>query len=284
VAAELTGLTGLTADVTAAFDTAADRYDTVGPQFAGPVAARLTELAALQPGWRVLDAGCGAGAVLIRAARAVQPAGHVTGIDLAPRMLDRAAREAAAQGLAQAVTLRAGDAARPPLPDASCDAVVASLVLYLLPDPEAALRAWRAVLVPGGKLAFSRGAGPDPRWSPVLAAVDAYASEVAGWEAHVHRPGPLAQTLELLGACGYAEIASVVETVTVRYDSPEQWWEAAVAEGPWVTWQHIPPARLAQARTEALEMAAELREPDGALLRHIKMAYLTARRPQAADR
>jgi ubiquinone/menaquinone biosynthesis C-methylase UbiE len=281
VAAEVSGLT---ADVTAAFDTAADRYDTVGPQFAGPVAARLTELAALQPGWRVLDAGCGAGAVLTRAARAVQPGGHVTGIDLAPRMLARAAREAAALGLEQAVTLREGDAARPPVAAVSCDAVVASLVLYLLPDPAAALRAWREVLVPGGKLAFSRGAGPDPRWSPVLAAVDAYASDVAGFEAHVHRPGPLAQTIELLGACGYADIESVVETVTVQYDSPEQWWEAAVAEGPWVTWQHIPPARLAQARAEALVMAAGLREPGGALLRHIKMAYLTARRREAADR
>jgi SAM-dependent methyltransferase len=281
VAAEIRGLT---ADVTAAFDTAADRYDTVGPQFAGPVAARLTELAALQPGWRVLDAGCGAGAVLVRAARAVQPGGHVTGIDLAPRMLARAAREAAALGLAPAVTLREGDAARPPLAPESCDAVLASLVLYLLPDPAAALAAWREVLVPGGKLAFSRGAGPDPRWSPVLGAVDAYARDVAGFEAHVHRPGPLAQTIELLGACGYADIESVVETITVRYDSPEQWWEASLAEGPWVTWQHIPPARLEEARAEGLALAAELREPDGALLRHITMAYLTARRRAAAER
>ncbi len=68
-AAEVAGAaaSGLTADVTAAFDMAADRYDAVGPAFAGPVAARLTELAGLRPGWRVLDAGCGAGAVLTRA-------------------------------------------------------------------------------------------------------------------------------------------------------------------------------------------------------------------------
>jgi ubiquinone/menaquinone biosynthesis C-methylase UbiE len=273
-------VTELTADITAAFDQAADRYDTCGPQFAGPIAARLTELAGLQPGWRVLDVGCGAGAVLTRAARQVLPGGHVTGIDLAPRMLERAAREAAGQGLRDLVTLLAGDAAAPPPGPSGYDAVLASLVLYLLPEPAAALRAWRELLVPGGTLAFSRGTGPDPRWSPVLAAVDAYA-DAAGWESHVHRPGPLAQTIALLGDCGFTDVSSVEEIVTVRYDSPEQWWDAAVAEGPWVTWQHIPAAALAQARAQALVMAGELREPGGALLRHIKMAYLTARRPES---
>jgi ubiquinone/menaquinone biosynthesis C-methylase UbiE len=271
----------LTADITAAFDLAADRYDAVGPAFAGPTAARLTELAGLRPGWQVLDAGCGAGAVLIRAAPAVLPGGHVTGIDLAPRMLERARREVAARGLAEMVTLLPGDAARPPLPPASCDAVLASLVLYLLPDQAAALRAWRDVLVPGGTLAFSRGVGPDPRWSPILAAVDAYAEARAGFEAHVHRPGPLAQTEGLLRDCGFAGVASVVETVTVRYESPEQFWAASVAEGPMVTWQHIPADRLPEARATALGLAEALREPDGHLLRHIKMAYVTARRPES---
>jgi len=271
----------LTANVTAAFDQAADRYDTAGPQFVGPVAARLTELAGLRPGWRVLDAGCGAGAVLTRAALAVRPGGHVTGIDLAERMLARAAREVDAQHLGDMVTLLPGDAAAPPLAPRSCDAVLASLVLYLLPDPEAALRAWHDLLVPGGLVAFSRGTRPDPRWSPVLAAVDAYATGRPGFEAHVHRPGTLAQTTATLAACGYADIATVTETVTVRYATPEQWWTASVAEGPWVTWQHIPPGQLAQARAEALAMAAELREPGGALLRHIQITYVTARRPEA---
>jgi SAM-dependent methyltransferase len=268
----------MTADVTAAFDEAADRYDAVGPQFAGPVASRLVALAGLCPGMRVLDAGCGAGAVLTRAARAVSPGGHVTGLDLAPRMLKRAARETERQGLGDSVTLRPGDAARPPFGPGSFDAVLASLLVYLLADPSAALRSWHDLLVPGGTLAFSRGAGPDPRWSPVIAAVDAYAGDAAGFEAYVRRPGPLGDTTAMLGACGYTAISSTVETVTIRYDSPQQWWEASIAEGPWVTWRHIPGQRLADARAEALALAGELREPDGSLLRHIRIAYLTARR------
>src|ERR1035438_10763251 len=71
---EVTGSgTEMTADVAAAFDEAADRYDSAGPQFAGPVASRLVGLARLQPGWRGLDAGGGAGAVLIQAAPAGGP-------------------------------------------------------------------------------------------------------------------------------------------------------------------------------------------------------------------
>jgi SAM-dependent methyltransferase len=270
----------MAADVAAAFDEAADRYDATGPQFAGPVAARLVDLAGLRPGWRVLDAGCGAGAVLVRAARAVAPGGHVTGIDLAPRMLARAEREAGRQGAGDSVTLRQGDAASPPLARASFDAVLASLVIYLLADPAAALTRWHELLLPGGTLAFSRGAGPDPRWSPILAAVDAYATGAAGFESYVRRPGALPETTAMLGACGYTGITSTVETVTVRYDSPQQWWDASAAEGPWVTWRHIPGPRLGEARAEALAMAEDLREPDGTLLRHIRMAYLTARRAE----
>jgi ubiquinone/menaquinone biosynthesis C-methylase UbiE len=268
----------------AAFDEAADRYDAMGPQFAQPIAARLVDLAGLKPGWQVLDAGCGAGAVLVRAAAAVSPGGHVTGIDLAPRMLDRAAREAGLLGLGDAITLRHGDAARPPCEPGSFNAVVSSLVFYLLADPAAALAGWHDLLVPGGTLAFSRGAGPDPRWTPVIAAVDAYAARGAGFDAYVHRPGPLAATLAMLAESGYTGITSTVETVTIHYDSPEQWWDASAAEGPWVTWRHIPHERLADARATGLAMAEELREQDGGLQRHIRIAYLTARRAETDSR
>src|SRR5262245_58591556 len=133
----------LTADAVAAFDEAADQYDSTASGFAGPVAARLVELARLRPGWRVLDAGCGAGAVLVRAAQAVSPGGTVAGIDLAPAMLARAAREAERAVVRRYATLSRCDAAAPAFGPASFDAILASLVFYLLPDQAAALTRWR---------------------------------------------------------------------------------------------------------------------------------------------
>lgn len=272
--------TALTANVVAAFEEAASTYDSKGPQLAGPIAARLVELARLQPGWRVLDAGCGTGVVLVRAARAVSPWGQVIGVDLAPGMLARAAHQAEREGLRHCVMLSRGDAAEPAFGPASFNAILSSLVFYLLADPAAALARWHELLVPGGTLAFSRAVATDPRWSPVIAAVDAYACGTPGFESYLHRHGPLSATTAALSACGYTGVTTTVETITIRYDSPQQWWEAAASEGPWVTWRHIPAQRLAEARAEALAMAGKLREPDGSFQRHIRMAFLTARRAE----
>jgi len=113
-----------------------------------------------------------------------------------------------------------------------------------------------------------------------MVVVDSYASAAPGVESSVHRSGPLATTTAMLDACGYADVTSVIETVTFRYDSPQQWWETAASEGPWVTWQHIPAIRLAEARAEAIALARKLCEPDGRLQCRVRMAFLTARRAE----
>jgi ubiquinone/menaquinone biosynthesis C-methylase UbiE len=274
-------MTADTASVTAAFDQAAARYDTHGPQFAGPVAQAVVSLAGLQPGWRVLDAGCGAGAVTLRAAPAVAPLGQVTGIDLSPAMLNRAAAETRRHHqLSPLITLRLADASRPPFGPGSFDAVLASLVLYLLPDPAAVLAAWRDLLTPGGVLGFSWGTGPaDPRWVPVFAAVEAHAPGRPGFFSHVGKlPQPPAMCSALLRH-GYTDVITSAQVITVRYASPAQWWLASVSEGPWITWRHIPRSRLLTARADALRLLEPMRESDGSLTRQIPVAYATARAP-----
>lgn len=261
-----------------AFDQAAPRYDGSGAQFAGPIAERLVGVAGLRPGDRVLDVGCGAGAVTIRAAQAVRPGGHVTGIDLSDRMLKRATAEAAGRSLDN-VTVRRGDASRPPA--GRYDAVLASLVLYLLPDPQAALARWRELLAPGGIVAFSWGIRPDPRWSPVYRAVDAYAPGADGFESYVRRLGPPAAMTTALSACGYTGVTTTTETVEVRYTGPRQWWDASWAEAPRLAWQHIPDRDRPAARREAFTLLDWMREPDGSLLRRVQMAYAAGRQPAA---
>ncbi len=274
------GAASQTAQVIAAFDDAASGYDTSGAQFAGPIAARLVELADLRPGWRVLDAGCGAGAVLTRAAPAVSPGGRVDGIDLAAGMLTRAAGEASRRNLDN-VSLREGDAAAPPFPPATFDAVLASLVVYLLPHLRATAARWLDLLKPGGTLGFSWGVRPDPQWTPVIAAVEAHAPVGAGFESYVRRLGPPGEMEAMLAGCGYSGIATTVETVEVRYADPLQWWEASRSEGPWLTWRHIPEADLPAARRAAFGLLDGMRQPDGGLIRRIGMAYAVAHRPAA---
>src|SRR3954471_2095170 len=147
------------------FDEASESYDNVGVDFIRPIAAELVRAVDPRPGERVLDAGCGTGAVLVPVAEAVGPSGHVTGIDLAPGMVARS--RAAATGLGQ-VHVELGDAQQPAYPDGSFDVVTSGLVLFFLPDPPAALVAYRRLLRRSGRLAFSCFAQHDPRYPQAM--------------------------------------------------------------------------------------------------------------------
>ncbi len=116
--------------------------------------------------WRgdemVLDVGCGRGLLLIGAAKRLT-SGTALGVDLWDRSLESGNHPAAtwanarAEGVADRIAVRDGDARRLPLADRSCDVVVSSLMLHHLTDPrdrERAVREMARVLKPGGHLAI----------------------------------------------------------------------------------------------------------------------------------
>jgi len=101
----------------------------------------------------VVDLGCGTGSLSILAAEQ----GHrVTGVDFADAMIERAQEKASDAGVK--VRFIVGDAATPPLPDASVDVVLVRHVLWALPDPAAAIARWRDAMRPGGRLVLVEGA------------------------------------------------------------------------------------------------------------------------------
>jgi ubiquinone/menaquinone biosynthesis C-methylase UbiE len=89
----------------------------------------------------------------------------VVGIDLSAGMVERSRRVAKQLGL-ENVRIEVGDAEKPPTEPGSVDAIVASLVLFFLPNIDLALDAFRRALVPGGTLAFSTFAADDD-WTPL---------------------------------------------------------------------------------------------------------------------
>lgn len=100
----------------------------------------------------VLDAGCGTGSLSLLLAEA----GHrVTGVDLAPRMVEQARTKLAAAG--HAARFLVGDAAIPPTGDRRFDVLLSRHLVWTLPDPEAALREWVTRLRPGGRLVLVEG-------------------------------------------------------------------------------------------------------------------------------
>ncbi|MGW1212365.1 class I SAM-dependent methyltransferase [Streptomyces sp. NPDC002499] len=98
----------------------------------------------------VLDLGCGTGSLSLLAAEQ----GHrVTGVDSSPAMVDLARAKLAGR---DAVFLL-GDAATPPVGEQLYDTVLVRHVLWTLPDPGRALRHWRGLLRPGGRLVLIEG-------------------------------------------------------------------------------------------------------------------------------
>ena len=100
----------------------------------------------------VVDLGCGTGSLSVLLAGAGY---RVRGLDLSPRMLDRARRKADQAGLG--VELRVGDAAQPPYEPDSADLVLVRHVLWAMPDPDAALAAWCRLLRAEGRLVLVEG-------------------------------------------------------------------------------------------------------------------------------
>ncbi|MGI5453512.1 class I SAM-dependent methyltransferase [Streptomyces sp. CA-249302] len=98
----------------------------------------------------VLDLGCGTGSLSLLAAEQ----GHrVTGVDSSPAMIDLARTKLAGRDAA----FLTGDAAAPPVGEQRFDVILVRHVVWALPDAGRALRHWRGLLRPGGRLVLVEG-------------------------------------------------------------------------------------------------------------------------------
>jgi SAM-dependent methyltransferase len=264
--------------ITAAYEDVAASYDTFGVPFFGTIGDRLVLEAGIKGGYQVLDAGCGGGALTIPAARAAAE-GRVIAIDLSQRMLSRTAAIASRCGQWNVAVTRA-DAHRPPFPPATFDAVLSSMVMFLLEDPAAAARAWRVLLRPGGVAGFSWIFAEDPRWVPVIDAVDALVPlDGPGFERLWHHPPftDLADVTTMFASAGYGELTTVAVTIPRIYTGPRQWWASSWSQAPRIAWQAIPEEIRVIARDEAFRLLDGVREPDGSLTRDTVIGFTTGR-------
>ncbi|HSE93563.1 MAG TPA: methyltransferase domain-containing protein, partial [Methylomirabilota bacterium] len=170
------------------------------------------ELVGVTPGSRVLDVGCGSGAVTRDVARRVRPAGRVVGLDPGPGFLAIAAELVEREGLADVVELRLGDARALPFADAEFDVALAVTTLAHVPDGERALPELVRVVRPGGRVGIFDLDGD----GAILAHPDRTLTRriVAASSDHIMVDGWLARRLPALLA------ASGLEDIGVRAFTP----------------------------------------------------------------
>ncbi|MEU7892460.1 class I SAM-dependent methyltransferase [Nonomuraea sp. NPDC049152] len=119
------------------------------PEHYQPLLDHVARALEAAPGERVLDVGTGTGALATLLART---GAEVTGVDLAPALIETARRLAADEGLD--IGYDVGDAERLPYEDASFDGVASSVGSIFAPDHAAVARELARVCRPGGRLAL----------------------------------------------------------------------------------------------------------------------------------
>ncbi len=103
----------------------------------------------------VVDIGCGTGAYTRLIARSLPAGGRVVGIDLDPVLTNTARRLAASEELGQRTAFVTGDALRLPLAEGCAARIFCNTLLWLMPDPLAAINEMTRAVRPGGLVVAS---------------------------------------------------------------------------------------------------------------------------------
>jgi ubiquinone/menaquinone biosynthesis C-methylase UbiE len=128
-----------------------------------------------EPGMRALEVGPGHGTYSLAVARRLGDAGKLVAVDIQPQIIDRFKRRVEREGVKN-IEARTADVLALPFPDGSFDLVYLMMVLGEIPDHLGALREFRRVLKPTGRLAIQEWL-PDPDYHP--------AGTVVKWGAEV---------------------------------------------------------------------------------------------------
>ncbi|CAN5885373.1 methyltransferase domain-containing protein [soil metagenome] len=200
--------------------TAAENYQRYFvPAIAAPVSAELLRVADLQTGERILDVACGTGVVTRLAAEQVGASGAVTGVDVAPDMVELARSTAPPVGAA--IEWHEADAASLPLPDAAFDVVLCQLGLMFIEDRPAALREMHRVLAPGGRVIVNTPGTIHPTFELMeRAIVEQISAELGGFVRAVfsmHDPDALGT---LLRGAGFGDVSATSYAAALVLPAP----------------------------------------------------------------
>jgi SAM-dependent methyltransferase len=200
------------------FDVAADAYGRFMGRYSEQLAMGFADSAGIAPGQRVLDVGCGPGALTAELVDRV-------GLDNVEAVEPSAPFADAARARFPGLDVRRAPAEQLPFDDDSFDAALAQLVVHFMADPVAGLREMGRVTRPGGVVAacvwdLAGNRSPLSTFWAVVREIDPAATTESGLAGA--RSGEL---VDLATAAGLADAVGSTLTVTVTYADFDEWWQ-----------------------------------------------------------
>lgn len=200
------------------FAVAAESYDRFMGRFSTQLAAPFADFAGISSGQRVLDVGCGPGALTTELVERVGVEA-VTAIDPSEPFV------AAARERHPGVRVELGSAEQLPFADGEFDAALAQLVAHFMADPVAGVREAGRATRDGGVVAacvWDHGGGR----GPLSLFWDAARTVDPGLTDESQLVGTRAGQLgELFAAAGIKDVDETALAVGREYESFEEWWE-----------------------------------------------------------
>ena len=200
------------------FAVAAEAYDAFMGRYSVLLSPQLADFAAVQPGQRALDVGCGPGALTAELVGRLG-AGSVAAADPSEPFVAAARKRHPGVHVVQAA------AESLPFPDGAFDAALAQLVVHFMSDPVCGLLEMARVCRTGGVVAacvwdHAGGRGPLSLFWRAAREVDAGVEDESALAGT--REGELA---ELMLAAGLHEIEQCVLSADLQHATFDEWWE-----------------------------------------------------------
>ncbi len=173
------------------------------PLWFGRWAKALVDVLSLQPSERVLDVACGTGVTTRLAIERVGPDGAVVGLDNNTSMISKA--KELAEDLN--ITWVESDVCENGLSSGAYDVVMSQHGYHYFPDKPAALKEFRRLLAPGGRMAFSIWDGHSAYTKAICAAVERHISPEIANKQRSQRETPSADILtNQVSKAGFSDI------------------------------------------------------------------------------